>query len=109
MKQPNKKCDCGAPLLNESLQHKMPISEAMRYHLDNNIQIHDNIFRPGSKSHIELLNETRLLWVKGIIELIKSLFKKGSVIEKVKTVKELDKEIKKIVPADKKHVKKKEK
>ena len=69
MKQPNKKCDCGAPLLNESLQHKMPISEAMRYHLDNNIQIHDNIFRPGSKSHIELLNETRLLWVKGIIEL----------------------------------------
>ena len=69
MKQPNKKCDCGAPLLNESLQHKMPISEAMRYHLDNNIQIHDNIFRPGSKSHIELLNETRLLWVKGIIKL----------------------------------------
>jgi hypothetical protein len=69
MKQPNKKCDCGAPLLNESLQHKMPISEAMRYHLDNNIQVHDNIFRPGSKAHIELLNETRLLWVKGIIKL----------------------------------------
>ena len=69
MKQPNKKCDCGAPLLNESLQHKMPISENMRYHLDNNIQIHDNIFRPGSKSHIELLNETRLLWAKGIVEL----------------------------------------
>jgi len=47
--------------------------------------------------------------MKKIIELIKSLFKKGSVIEKIKTVKELDKEIKKIVPADKKHVKKKEK
>jgi len=69
MKQPNKKCDCGAPLLNESLQHKMPISEAMRYHLGNNIQVHNNIFRPGSKAHIELLNETRLLWVKGIIKL----------------------------------------
>ena len=48
------KCDCSAPTLNESLQHKMPISEAMRYHLNKQIQIHENIFRPGSKAHIEL-------------------------------------------------------
>ena len=70
-----KKCDCGctectsAPLLNESKQYNMAISENMRYHLDNKIQIHDNIFRPGSKSHIELIHEARLLWKEGIIEL----------------------------------------
>ena len=66
--QPKKGCDCGcdkchkAPLLNESKQYEMPISENLRYHLDNKIEIHDNIFRPGSKAHIELIHETRLLW-----------------------------------------------
>ena len=64
-----KKCDCGAPMLNESKQHTYPITEAMRYHLSNNIQIHDNIFRPGSEAHIELIAETRVLWEKEIITL----------------------------------------
>jgi len=64
-----KKCDCGAPMLNESKQHTYPITEAMRYHLSNNIQIHDNIFRPGSEAHIELIAETRILWEKEIITL----------------------------------------
>ena len=70
-----KKCDCGcdkcldAPLLNESKQYVMPISENMRYHLDKQISIHDNTFRPGSKSHIDLIHEARLLWKKGVIEL----------------------------------------
>jgi hypothetical protein len=71
----NKKCDCGCnecmstPLLNESKQYVMPISENMRYHLDKQIPIHDNTFRPGSKAHIDLIHETRLLWKKGVIEL----------------------------------------
>jgi hypothetical protein len=64
-----KKCDCGAPMLNESKQHTYPITEAMRYHLSNNIQIHDNIFRPGSEAHIELIAETSILWEKEIITL----------------------------------------
>ena len=64
-----KKCDCGAPMLNESKQYAYPITEAMRYHLDNNIQMHDNIFRPGSEAHIELIAETRVLWEKEIITL----------------------------------------
>lgn len=64
-----KKCDCGAPTLNESKQYAYPITEAMRYHLSNQIQIHENIFRPGSKAHIELIAETRTLWEKGIINL----------------------------------------
>jgi len=75
-KQPQKKkCDSGcdkcvgAPLLNESKQYIMPISENMRYHLDKKISIHDNTFRPGSKAHIDLIHETRILWKKGVIEL----------------------------------------
>jgi hypothetical protein len=70
-----KKCDCGcdecmgAPMLNESKQYVMPISENMRYHLDKQIAIHDNTFRPGSKAHIDLIHEARLLWKKGVIEL----------------------------------------
>jgi hypothetical protein len=70
-----KKCDCGcdectdAPMLNESKQYSMPISENMRYHLDKQIPIHDNTFYPGSKAHIDLIHEARLLWKKGVIEL----------------------------------------
>ena len=70
-----KKCDCGcdkcmdAPMLNESKQYVMPISENMRYHLDKQISIHDNTFRPGSKAHVDLIHEARLLWKKGVIEL----------------------------------------
>ena len=64
-----KKCDCGAPLLNESKQYQYAITEAMRYHLDNSIQIHDNIYRPGSKNHINLIAEARTLWEREIIYL----------------------------------------
>jgi len=59
-----------APTLNESKQYNAPISEAMRYHLDNQIQINENIYRPGSKAHIELIHEARILWKQGIIELL---------------------------------------
>ena len=64
-----KKCDCGAPTLNESKQYIHPITEAMRYHLSNQVQIHDNIFRPGSEAHIELIAEARILWENSIITL----------------------------------------
>jgi len=44
-----------------------------------------------------------------IIELLKSLFSKGNVVEKVKTIKQIDKEVKKIVPVKKTPIKKKKK
>ena len=65
LEQPNK-----APMLNESKQYNSPISEAMRYHLNNQIQINDNIYRPGSSAHIELIHEARILWKQGIIKLL---------------------------------------
>lgn len=47
--------------------------------------------------------------MKEIIELIKSLFSKGDLVKKVAAVKQLDKEIKKIVPVKKTPIKKKKK
>jgi hypothetical protein len=57
------------PLLVESKQYNMAISEAMRYHIDSKIQLTENIYRPGSFAHQKLLTEARMLWSKGIIEL----------------------------------------
>ena len=63
-----KHCDT-PPLLVESKQYNMAISEAMRYHIDSKIQLTENIYRPGSFAHQKLLTEARMLWSKGIIEL----------------------------------------
>ena len=57
------------PLLVESKQYDMPISEAMCYHIDSKLQLTENIYRPGSTAHQKLLTEARILWTKGIIEL----------------------------------------
>ena len=65
-------CDCGktvAPLINESKKYEAPISEALRYHVENKLPITENVFRAGSLSHITLLLETRQLFEKGIIVL----------------------------------------
>jgi hypothetical protein len=57
------------PLLIESKQYNMAISEAMRYHIDSKIQLTENIYRPGSFAHQKLLTEARMLWNNNIIEL----------------------------------------
>jgi hypothetical protein len=65
-------CNCGklvAPLINESKKYEAPISEALRYHVENKLPITENIFRAGSLSHVSLLLETRQLFDKGIIVL----------------------------------------
>jgi hypothetical protein len=65
-------CNCGklvAPLINEAKKHEAPISEALRYHVENKLPITENIFRAGSLSHVSLLLETRQLVDKGIIVL----------------------------------------
>ena len=42
------------------------ISENLAYHIKNKISISENIFRPSSKADLELINEARVLWRKGI-------------------------------------------
>jgi len=44
------------------IRYKENISENIKYHLDNNKPISDNIFRPGSNAFLELLKECRELY-----------------------------------------------
>jgi hypothetical protein len=41
------------------------VSEKLNYHLDNNISVVENVFRPGSDSFLELIKEARLLFDSG--------------------------------------------
>lgn len=41
------------------------LSENMQYHFENNIPIHENIFRMGSKNYFNLINEARDLLEEG--------------------------------------------
>jgi hypothetical protein len=67
-------CNCKsdnttAPLINESKVTIAPISENLRYHVEHQIPISENIFRAGSKSHVSLILETRILHELGVIKL----------------------------------------
>ena len=44
------------------------ISENLAYHIKNKISISENIFRPSSKADLELINEARNLWKKGLYQ-----------------------------------------
>ena len=44
-------------------------SEGLRYHIDNEIGIEENIYRPGSKKYFELFQEVRRLHNIGLYEL----------------------------------------
>jgi hypothetical protein len=45
------------------------ISENLKYHIDNRISITESVFRPGSRSHVELLKEARSLYEDGHLTL----------------------------------------
>ena len=76
LSQPKKKdCGCGcndcggkAPILTEG-KVKHLISEGLQYHMDKKIQLHESVYRIGSKKHFELIREARALWVRGIIDV----------------------------------------
>lgn len=46
-----------------------PMSENLKYHVNENISIAESVFRPGSDSHLSLLSEARQLFDAGQIEL----------------------------------------
>ena len=46
-----------------------PISENLKYHVDNNLPVLENVFRPGSKSFFEIIKEARNLFDNGKVEL----------------------------------------
>jgi hypothetical protein len=48
---------------------KVEISEALKYHIDNELSLTDNVFRVYSKGYFDLVNEVRNLWEQGKIKL----------------------------------------
>jgi hypothetical protein len=55
----------------ESFSNQSLISEKLKYHLDNNKSIVENVFRPGSNSFLNLIKEARTFFDRGQIELSK--------------------------------------
>jgi len=62
-------------VLNEELNHsikllrKINVSEELRYHLENNLTLTENVFRIYSDSYFNLINEVRNLHRLGFIKL----------------------------------------
>jgi D-Tyr-tRNAtyr deacylase len=58
-------------LSNKPMVLKSPvkISDGLKYHLEKNIPLSENVFRVYSDSFINLINEVRTLYKKGHIEL----------------------------------------
>jgi len=51
------------------LKENVNVSDALRYHIENNLNLTNNIYRVYSKGYFELVNEVRSLWKDGKIEL----------------------------------------
>ena len=51
------------------LESKTPISEGLRYHIENGVSLQENVYRIGSKKYLELFAEARLLNEWGTIQL----------------------------------------
>ena len=47
------------------------VSENLKYHLDNNLSLIENVFRPHSQKFFDLINEVRELYYDGQMELSK--------------------------------------
>ena len=66
-KAPKESCSCGCNTCDDAspklalLETKTPISEGLRYHIDNGISLQDNVFRMGSKKYLQLFSEARML------------------------------------------------
>jgi len=45
------------------------VSENLKYHIENNISLNENIFRIYSKNYFDLINEARDLYENGLLEL----------------------------------------
>ena len=72
---PKKSCSCGCGGCSEAqpklalLESKTPISEGLRYHIENGISLQENVFRIGSKKYLQLFAEARILLEWGNISL----------------------------------------
>jgi hypothetical protein len=73
------KCNCGChscenvgnpgPVLNESLNAKIIMTENMKYHVNNKLAITENTFRYGSQAFLDLWAEARYLYSRNAIHV----------------------------------------
>jgi hypothetical protein len=72
---PKKSCSCGCGGCSDPqpklalLESKTPISEGLRYHIENGVSLQENVFRIGSKKYLQLFAEARMLHEWGNISL----------------------------------------
>jgi hypothetical protein len=74
-----KSCNCGChscenvgnkgPVLNESLNAKIVMTENMKYHIDNKLPLTENTFRYGSDAFLDLWAEARYLYSRNAIHV----------------------------------------
>lgn len=74
LQAPKKSCSCGCGGCDVTpklalLESKTPISEGLRYHIENGISLQENVFRIGSKKYLQLFAEARMLLEWGNISL----------------------------------------
>lgn len=51
------------------LRESVEISGELKYHMDNNLTLTNNVFRVYSQKYFDLVNEVRELWLEGKIKL----------------------------------------
>jgi len=78
---PSKKdsCNCGChscenvgnpgPVLNESLNAKIIMTENMKYHVENKLPLTENTFRYGSETFLDMWAEARYLYSRNVIHV----------------------------------------
>jgi hypothetical protein len=78
---PSKKesCNCGChscenvgnkgPVINESLNAKIVMTENMQYHITNKLSLTENTFRYGSQAFLDLWAEARYLYSRDVIHV----------------------------------------
>lgn len=57
---------CGKNIL---LVKNIDVSDNLKYHLDNDIEIINNVFRPYSESYFNLIEESRVLYFQNLLEV----------------------------------------
>ena len=73
------------------LKENVDVSDELKYHIDNNMTLTNNVFRVYSESYFNLVNEVRELWNDNKIELNEddALMVKSDLGKKVKIGKRL--------------------
>jgi len=72
-------CNCGChscenvgnkgPVINESLNAKIVMTENMQYHITNKLPLTENTFRYGSQAFLDLWAEARYLYSRNVIHV----------------------------------------